>query len=143
MGSKFDEPFCCTTVRVTRTAVSVVICMGPSLLPLKPFFRNSDVLSILDLVPTLYPNDPSSLPRGGSSPDLKSQPRHFTSITPWAHTQDSTKQKDVEFSPIFRTQLNSGGWIKQAYPSLLVLEEFFYTQMLYYQTFKISKLWWQ
>lgn len=33
-------------MRVTRTAVSVVICTGPSLLPWKPFFRSSDVLSV-------------------------------------------------------------------------------------------------
>jgi hypothetical protein len=33
-------------VRVTRTAVSVVICMGPSLLVGNPFSRSSDVLSI-------------------------------------------------------------------------------------------------
>lgn len=35
----------CTTIRVTRTAVSVVICWGPSRLPSKPFFLNSEVRS--------------------------------------------------------------------------------------------------
>jgi hypothetical protein len=37
----------CTTSLVTRTAVSVVICLGPSLRPSKPFFLNSEVLSII------------------------------------------------------------------------------------------------
>lgn len=35
----------CTMILVTRTAVSVVICFGPSRRPSKPFFLNSDVLS--------------------------------------------------------------------------------------------------
>ncbi len=39
-------PLSCTTILVTRTAVSVVICIGPSRRPLKPFPRNSDVRSI-------------------------------------------------------------------------------------------------
>lgn len=33
------------TIRVTRTAVSVVICLGPNRRPVKPFFRSSLVRS--------------------------------------------------------------------------------------------------
>ena len=39
------KPLSWITVLVTRTAVSVVICTGPSLRPEKPFSRSSDVLS--------------------------------------------------------------------------------------------------
>ena len=39
------------TLIVTRTAVSVVICNGPSLLPVKPRFRSSDVLSVVHQFP--------------------------------------------------------------------------------------------
>lgn len=85
VGEDFHLPRCCITVRVTRTAVSVVICIGPSLLPMKPFFRSSDVLStcILDLVLKVRyaPKDPSSLPRGGSSPRFNGQPESFVSNT--------------------------------------------------------------
>jgi hypothetical protein len=38
-------PLSCTINLVTRTAVSVVICFGPSRRPSKPFFLNSEVLS--------------------------------------------------------------------------------------------------
>jgi len=56
------------TVLVTRTAESVVICTGPSLLPLKPFFRSSDVLSVyIQLLGNPYILL-FLLPRGGSSP---------------------------------------------------------------------------
>ena len=39
--------FSCAMSRVTLTAVSVVICLGPSRRPSKPFFLNSEVLSAI------------------------------------------------------------------------------------------------
>ena len=38
-------PLSCTTILVTLTAVSVVICLGPNRLPSNPFFLNSEVRS--------------------------------------------------------------------------------------------------
>lgn len=41
-------PFPCIIILVTRTAVSVVICTGPSRRPSNPLFRNSAVRSTVD-----------------------------------------------------------------------------------------------
>lgn len=46
VSQRADDSLCCwITIRVTRTAVSVVICTGPRRLPGKPFTLNSEVRS--------------------------------------------------------------------------------------------------
>lgn len=83
-GGRADELFCSTTMRVTRTAVSVVICTGPRRRPSKPFLRSSDVRSL-----------------GGSSPENNVRLGMSSTGLRMLPTENAAKQENVKCLSIF------------------------------------------
>lgn len=113
------SPFSWTTKRVTRTAVSVVICLGPNRRPTYPFFLNSEVRSTKSSVSRRSAWRKKYIPLGGSSPAdaVNSQRVSLNSICTYRgvrekfHTEDTTEQEDLKGITILRTQLGLSGGV--------------------------------
>lgn len=108
-----DSLLSCTTRRVTLTAVSVVICLGPSLRPSNPFLLSSEVRSGHVSTPTGRLRPGYYIPLGGSSPASRGQSTSLT-LAEASHTQDATEQEGVKGVAVLWRQVLGRGRVQEA-----------------------------
>lgn len=102
-------------MRVTRTAVSVVICVGPSLRPSKPFFLSSEVRSDGESVLCARRQAVTGITSRRIVPYSSCQSMHCAGARgdPKPCTQDAAKQEGLELVAIGRAQVHGRGRVQE------------------------------